>query len=256
MGVPDRTAPWGRSGARRALLVVAPLAGLLAVVLLARVHLDAYLWATGEDGPVEWATVACYLLAAVGALALAARWRHQERRVATVAYLILSIGFIFIAGEEVSWGQRVLGFDGPDALVERNLQDEANLHNLLGRYALHAAYIVVALWGVGVGRWLARRITWLRPPFAFAPSSDLRWWFAPVLAYYVYVDYVVPLVNAVSARLTVGEGPPRLQEPVELVLAAGFLLFVVEVWRQSSRTSPRDEPSGSSGSRRRAEPAA
>lgn len=251
----DMTSPWRQFGAWRALLVIAPLVGLLAVMLLARVHLDGYLWVTGEDGLVEWATVVCYLLAAAVAIALAARWRREGRRVAAVAYVVLCIGFVFIAGEEVSWGQRLLGFDGPAALVERNLQDEANLHNLLGRYALHAAYIVIALWGVGLGRWLVRRISWLRPGYAFAPSSELRWWFVPVLAYYVYVDYVVPPLNAMSSRLTIGEGPPRLQEPVELILGAGFLLFVVEVWMRSSNRGGHDAPTGSLSSRQGADPA-
>ena len=33
-------------------------------------------------------------------------------------------------GEEISWGQRVFGFETPEALKEVNEQDEFNLHNL------------------------------------------------------------------------------------------------------------------------------
>ena len=59
-----------------------------------------------------------------------------------------------VAMEEISWGQRILGFEGPPALVAANQQDEANLHNLLGRYALHGLYIVIGVWGIGVGRYI------------------------------------------------------------------------------------------------------
>jgi type IV secretory pathway VirB2 component (pilin) len=35
-------------------------------------------------------------------------------------------------GEELSWGQRLLGFTGPEALAEHNRQHEFNVHNLAG----------------------------------------------------------------------------------------------------------------------------
>ena len=40
------------------------------------------------------------------------------------------IVLLFIAGEEISWGQRIFGYSTPDWIVERNLQREFNLHNL------------------------------------------------------------------------------------------------------------------------------
>jgi hypothetical protein len=37
----------------------------------------------------------------------------------------------FGAGEEISWGQRVIGWDSGDFWVENNAQAETNLHNLV-----------------------------------------------------------------------------------------------------------------------------
>ncbi|WP_131106038.1 hypothetical protein [Ornithinimicrobium sufpigmenti] len=212
----------------RVLLVAGPALALLGAYALYLVHLDGYLWATGEDRAVEWATVVTYLVALAVAAALVPRWWTSGLRLNAVAYVLLCGAFFFIAGEEISWGQRILGFEGPPALVAANQQDEANLHNLLGRYALHGLYIVIGVWGIGVGRWVARRVAWLRPWYAFAPSKELFWWFLPALAYYAYVDYVAPAGRALGVAL--GEGPPRFQEPVELLLGLGFLLFVVEAW--------------------------
>ena len=38
--------------------------------------------------------------------------------------------FLFGAGEEISWGQRILGFQTPEPLSQVNRQEEFNLHNL------------------------------------------------------------------------------------------------------------------------------
>ena len=45
-------------------------------------------------------------------------------------YLGLALLFFFGAGEEISWGQRILGFATPETLSQINRQEEFNLHNL------------------------------------------------------------------------------------------------------------------------------
>lgn len=47
-----------------------------------------------------------------------------------LVYLGLAALFFFGAGEEISWGQRILGFQTPQSLTEVNRQEEFNLHNL------------------------------------------------------------------------------------------------------------------------------
>lgn len=228
----SRSSPWHHFPAVvKTFLVIGPALSLIGAYALSLVYLDGYIWATGEDNAVEWVTVVAYLLVFAVAGVLVPRWWKADLRLTAVAYVILCVGFFFIAGEEASWGQRILGFEGPPALVAANLQDEANLHNLLGRYALHGLYIAIGVWGVGLGRWVVRRVRWLQPWYAFAPSRELFWWFLPALAYYAYIDYLIPAASALGLGL--GEGPPRFQEPVELLLGLGFLLFVVEAWIRS-----------------------
>jgi hypothetical protein len=47
-------------------------------------------------------------------------------------FLVLGLGLLvlFAAGEEISWGQRIIGFETPDAIEEHNWQGEFTLHNL------------------------------------------------------------------------------------------------------------------------------
>lgn len=47
-----------------------------------------------------------------------------------LAFLGLGLLFVFGAGEEASWGQRLIGIETPEKLLEANTQDELNIHNL------------------------------------------------------------------------------------------------------------------------------
>lgn len=51
-------------------------------------------------------------------------------RLRQFSYLALAALFFFGGGEEISWGQRILGLQTPEALAEINNKDEINLHNL------------------------------------------------------------------------------------------------------------------------------
>ena len=47
-----------------------------------------------------------------------------------VYFILLSFLFFICFGEEISWGQRIFGWETPQALREINAQNETNLHNL------------------------------------------------------------------------------------------------------------------------------
>lgn len=58
---------------------------------------------------------------------------HMAGRVFWVkklAYLGLALLFLFGAGEEISWGQRIFDVHTPDALNAINVQGETNIHNI------------------------------------------------------------------------------------------------------------------------------
>lgn len=62
-------------------------------------------------------------------------WRKLRSRmevsvIKLLAYLGLGFLFVFGAGEEASWGQRYIGIDTPQELMDTNVQGELNLHNL------------------------------------------------------------------------------------------------------------------------------
>ncbi|MEZ5285770.1 MAG: hypothetical protein R2712_13375 [Vicinamibacterales bacterium] len=83
-----------------------------------------------EDRPVEQLTF--LFLAAAGGLALRLGLSGRTRTPAwtTAFFCTFGFGLLLVAMEEVSWGQRFLGFDTPPLLDAVNAQGEANLHNI------------------------------------------------------------------------------------------------------------------------------
>ncbi len=123
-------APWPRVAA-----------GLTAAFILAGIGLgivspSAYRQLLAEDAWGEWATFTAFLIASLLAAHLAVRGRAESSPSHVRALERLGDGGVaafcaFVAGEEISWGQRVAGFVPPEIFLERNYQQEANLHNLL-----------------------------------------------------------------------------------------------------------------------------
>lgn len=187
-----------------------------------------------EDGAFEYLQVLLYAATAVLALRVAlgatdpgVRW----------AFVLLSVAAAIVTLEEISWGQRLLGFETPPEIASRNTQDEMSLHNLgpLQRL-LHPAYIGVGL-VAGLG-WLAVRrsagagAARLR---AVLPGPSTALYFLSVAAFYAYVE----------ATGWPEEGWLRIQdqEVFETLLAAGFAAFALERGRRpASRSREASRP--------------
>lgn len=125
----DDAAEWRLTPTAVRLITIVPFA--IALIGAAAVPFrDLYAMLANEDGVAEWAQF--ILLVAMVALYVhiaVLLWRSDRRALAAI-HVAAAIGSLFIAGEEVSWGQRVLGFGTPDELAEINDQGETNLHNI------------------------------------------------------------------------------------------------------------------------------
>lgn len=77
----------------------------------------------GEDGVIEYLSFISFFIASIFFFLT-----FRRNRFAFVFFLSL---IMFIAsGEELSWGQRIIGFDSPEYMQENNVQNEVNFHNL------------------------------------------------------------------------------------------------------------------------------
>ncbi len=236
-GVIDRTLMWvgDRFTALRSNTVAAWLlpAGIFLTVLFIGV-LDRPLYERliHEDGPIEWAQMLLALVASVVAAVVCYQLRRHRAPTWLVACWGLgAVGMFVLAGEEVSWGQRQVGFAGPDTLTALNQQNEANVHNLLAPWALSATYTVVGVLGAGVAYAVLRRLARIgRFAGLLAPSwrSVAAPWFGVHAVVYAWYSVVEPIARAVGVDVAMDDHLRKLGEGAELVLAVGFAVFTIE----------------------------
>lgn len=199
---------------------------------------------TVEDGAIEWSSalllfVGCgFLLLALWRQALqdkgAGRWLHLAG-IAGFAAL-----FFLMAMEEISWFQRVIGFETPASMIERNWQGEFNLHNFqtdlteLGLYTGTGIFLVLLpLMRETVGGWrVIAPVCTLLPDRAVAAASAPmllftygHWNLLPVqLAF--WAGLAACAVFALRAARQGWSGEARLFGALTVLLLTGQAVFL------------------------------
>jgi len=204
------------------------IAGLL---YLARSETAIYEALVQEDRLVEWWTVFLF-----GAASVAFGVRAWTARRLGDAGMAL---FCFVAmGEEVSWGQRILGFTPSSTFLEKNVQQEANLHNLVEAFGQPKWTLIAVLVAYGIIAPLLARIPAVRRMTQrlgmTIPGPDLAIWFA--IAIGVLVWYPVRLtgewVEALVGALFLAAAPIRMRTVTSAAVVA--LLFAVGAERATA----------------------
>ena len=118
-------------------LLVAAVFFASSYFLVSLLSAETVSWLTQEDHLIENISVLAFFLSSMALLAVfLSSARHDNlflgrptRR--NIWFALLAAAFFICAGEEISWGQRIFGWDTPDAIEELNAQGETNLHNLV-----------------------------------------------------------------------------------------------------------------------------
>lgn len=108
-------------------------------------------WIASESGIVERGTALLFLMSSVLAFLVVNRLRitmGDGRDIRRIVWLtLLGLFFFLCFGEELSWGQRILDIETLDAMKGINVQDENNLHNMMGYLADHLFILGVFVYG-------------------------------------------------------------------------------------------------------------
>jgi len=214
------------------IVLFLPLVALLGFILLKVQFNPIYGQIIQEDNILEYLQSVLYLAAALFAALIVRRFLVTKRYFLGFLYSILSLAFLFVCLEEISWGQRLLDFEGTAYVREHNIQNEFSLHNLnLVQPIIKYMYILVS--GVGAFAWLAvpkRTQAKYKSMAGFViPDRILFFYFFPSFVIYTYLTCLM-----ISAKLYWIDFKStfdyfvtwRDQEPGELLLSLGFLLFV------------------------------
>jgi len=142
---------------------------------------DLYYRSSQEDEALEWVTFWAFLLATIY-YAQAAHRDRQRRGGLPWFHIGLAAFCLLVALEEISWGQRLLGYRAPELFLARNYQQEFNLHNLADD-KLRRALLLLILAGYGVAAALAglvrplrvrlERLRFVLPPAGLAPAFGM-----------------------------------------------------------------------------------
>jgi hypothetical protein len=229
--IDEDSAAWGLSPRAAFVLAAFPvfLAGLVAASHF--VH-PIYRFLTEEDSVLEWLQVTC-LFGTVLFLGLTARILVARREWLWAGLFAAgALVVFFVVGEEVSWGQRLLGIQTPEDFEAINNQGEINVHNVVGvLMTLNFATMIGAALAVAL-------------PLAVGASRELGW-SVHRLAYRVVPPLALVTAFAIPfayrfARFIRSHGTSgSFAEMVELSLYFGLFMFAFLLRRRIANEGRR-----------------
>jgi hypothetical protein len=221
----DSAREWNLSQKTIILMLLVPVIIGLIGASTALFGKSAYKMFTGEDKIAENLQVLFWLMALALNIKLIPLIFKSEQKTIAVLYTLLALGMFFLIGEEVSWGQRIFGWETSETLMQLNKQGETNLHNIHGVGTMFKYFhIVIGLYGTilpliflnlgGLRKPNSEAISLLVPPFALIPYflTALLWrmqatfWKPPKSLYFAITEF---------------------SEVIELIIAIAFFLFMV-----------------------------
>lgn len=179
-------------------LILAIILGGAPIILFYREPI-AYAHLISEDFAGEYATAVAFGAAGVLFLVDAFRAPAPGRKALGAILGLIAIG---VAGEEVSWGQRGLGylfgFSVPDWIRAINQQGEMNIHNLEGvgfsRVYRPGSYLLLGWLVFSAWLYVGRRALALRLSASGIPLVPLR--LAPLLVLPVFFFLLYPVAKS------------------------------------------------------------
>lgn len=86
---------------------------------------------TKEDGFAEYGTAFLLICSAILLIYRFFILQKLKKSLWKIGILTIALVFIFGAGEEISWGQRIFNIESSEYFAEHNAQGETNLHNMV-----------------------------------------------------------------------------------------------------------------------------
>jgi len=187
---------------------------------------------SGELGLIELATP---LLSIIGALIgfrlirISATLPSRRLRIWVV---LTTLGCIYFAGEELSWGQHLFGWGTPAYLEAVNDQEETNLHNISSWFD-QKPRMLLEFWVLIGGVLLP--LTRLARNQSYAPGDE-RYWFWPTVELLptALLAILVRLPERIKSLFDIEQLPLELRfsEPQEYYFALFLLLYLASIDRR------------------------
>ena len=174
-------------------------------------------WVRSEDGPLEWIQFFEYAFSSLLAFLIFIKQKNKTDK-KSILWLLISVLSILIAGEEISWGERITGA-GIDWISNLNVQGETNFHNLpfFHNYLLDPVFEISCLFLGWFGWRKFKNIDAI-------PTKDLSLFFLFVAIFYFYFD-----ISWASTTEQIRND----QEIYEFLLSTGIYLHCFKNFRKN-----------------------
>ena len=216
--------PWGK---------IKPEVSLFPIYFLIFIYLFVYIlpygkffigiswfdWFRSEDGPLEWIQFIEYALSSLLSLIVFFK-QKKKKEINAIIWLLIALICFLIAGEEISWGERITGV-GINSISSLNVQGETNFHNLpfFHNYLLDPAFEISCIFLGWIGWRRFRKID------AF-PSKKFSLFFLFVALFYFYFD-----ISWASTTEQIRND----QEIFEFLLSTGIFLHCFSGYKKKLR---------------------
>ena len=222
--VEDGVEAWRLPKAAVIAIIIIPILVAASGFGFALLGKQAYKWYIQEDGFAENVQVVLLFCTFLMAMAVTYREWFKGTRWVALMYALLCCGFIFLIGEELTWGQRIFKWSTTATFAAINKQHETNLHNiesveqvfkwvqlLVGAYGFLLP-LVIFKWPLPA--WLKKELP------AFIPHPTLMPAFAALFVWRLYRN-LLPAPEDFYFFVS------EYNEVLELTLAVGLFLFLV-----------------------------
>lgn len=220
---------WNFSPGTLILIWLIPIFVIGIAVVSALLGKEMYKLFTGEDKIAETLQVLFYAIACVLSLTIVKLLLKDDQKFVASLYIIVCIGLFFMLGEELNWGQRLIGWQTPDSWEAINKQKETNIHNIYGvGFAFKWMQLAVGAYGsilpllilnFRVFRRYKSFLSFLIPHYTLIP------FFMPLFFWRIYRNFF-------EAPRQYYFAIAEFNEVMELILSIGMAFFMIFQYRR------------------------
>jgi hypothetical protein len=219
-------------GYQKFIYLIAPLF-LFGMVLLNSYDRVLFYRLRDEDYIIEYAQFFAFLAASFLAI-ITAKIAYNKHKLLALFSVFLGLGLLFIAGEEISWGQRIIGFEAPQFVQDINYQNELTIHNIEPIHRATNKYCFgcfIGVWGV-FGFYMVNKLKFIpkKTRSYLTPLPYLVLYFLITGVHALMFEYSGWYYEIATAAKT---GVHRWQEIAELYMAIGFLMFTWDNYKRA-----------------------
>lgn len=180
-----------------------------------------------EDGLFEYITALSFLAISVLSILIIKKVKklHLIKNTKVLLFLffgIVALGAFFVAGEEISWGQRLFNLTTPEKWASINTQEEITLHNHpdILKY-VYQAYFLLSFYCA---------FAWI-PAHFISKLVNKHWqaWLKLLVPQWFLAPLFIPTLMYTVGRFTIGwtyYGLGAWEETTEMILSLGLLFFI------------------------------